>query len=169
VAAAPRAALGWRILDTIVDLATALAFLVMTGALALQVIFRYFLNRPIVWVEDFSILFFAWFVWLGGAAGMLEQKQIRVDVVDLYAPRAVRRVLEPLLTVLSIAFLVLVVVYGVKVTAYQRTAEYDVLPFSRAILYAVAPVIGSVMILNLMRALARQLRLGPGRVAGEER
>jgi len=42
----------------------------------------------------------------------------------------------------------------------QTTAEYDVLPFSRAVQYVVAPVVGSLMILSLLRVLVRQLRRG---------
>ncbi len=150
----------WRALDTFVDAATAVTFVVMTLALSLQVLFRYVLNRPLVWVEELSLLFFVWFVFLGGSVGMREERQIRVDLVDTYAPAAVRRVLEPLLTLLSLAFLGLVVFYGVKVTRFQTTAEYDVLPFSRAVQYAVAPVVGGLMILSLLRVLVRQLRRG---------
>jgi len=150
---------GWRVLDALVDLGTALCFLVMSLALAAQVFFRYVLNRPLVWPEDLSLLFFVWFVWLGGAAGMREGRQIRVDIIDVYGPLRVRRVLEPVLTVVSLAFLALVVTYGVKVTAFQRTAEYDVLPVSRAVLYVVAPIMGSVMSVYLLRILARQLGL----------
>lgn len=149
----------WRALDTLVDLGTAICFLVMSLALAVQVFFRYVLNRPLVWPEDLSLLFFVWFVWLGGAGGMREGRQIRVDIIDVYGPARLRRVLEPVLTVVALAFLALVVVYGVKVTAYQRTAEYDVLPVSRAVLYVVAPIMGSVMALYLVRILARQLGL----------
>jgi TRAP-type C4-dicarboxylate transport system permease small subunit len=154
----------WRALDTFVDVATAVTFVVMTLALGLQVVFRYVLNRPLVWSEELSLLFFVWFVFLGGSAGMRDERQIRVDVIDTYAPRAVRRVLEPVLTVLSLAFLAVVVFYGVKVTRFQTTAEYDVLPVSRAAQYAVAPVIGSLMILSLLRVLVRQLRRRGGDV-----
>lgn len=148
----------WKALDALVDVLTTGAFLAMTLALTLQVVFRYVLNRPLVWAEEVSLLFFVWFVWLGGAGGMREERQIRVDLMETYAPPSVRRVLEPALTVLSLAFLGLVVYYGVKVTAFQMTAEYDVLPVSRAVQYAVAPIGGSLMALYLLRVLARQLR-----------
>jgi len=150
----------WRALDAFVDVATAVTFVIMTLSLALQVVFRYVLNRPLVWSEELALLFFVWFVFLGGSAGMRDERQIRVDVIDLYLPTSVRRVLEPLLTLLSLAFLALVVFYGIKVTQFQTTAEYDVLPVSRAAQYAVAPVVGSLMILSLLRVLVRQLRRG---------
>lgn len=157
----------WSLLDTALDVLTALSFLVMALTLTLQIVARYLLNWPLAWPEEFSLLLFVWSVWLGGAGGIREGRQIRIDVIDSYAPAAVRRVLEPALTVLSLAFLALVIWYGVKVTGFQRTAEYDILPVSRAVLYVVAPVMGSIMALYLMRILARQLGFlqdpGPGR------
>ncbi len=151
----------WTLLDTTLDVLTALSFLLMALTLTLQIVARYVLNWPLAWPEEFSILFFAWSVWLGGAGGMREGRQIRIDVIDFYAPASVRRILEPALTILSLAFLALVVWYGVKVTESQSTAEYDILPVSRAVLYAVAPVMGSIMALYLLRILARQLGLVP--------
>jgi TRAP-type transport system small permease protein len=153
----------WALLDTTLDVLTALSFLVMALTLTLQIVARYVLNWPLAWPEEFSILFFVWSVWLGGAGGMREGRQIRIDVIDLYAPASVRRILEPALTILSLAFLALVVWYGVTVTESQSTAEYDILPVSRAVLYAVAPVMGSIMALYLLRDLARQLGFVPNR------
>ncbi|MGP1679319.1 MAG: TRAP transporter small permease [Burkholderiales bacterium] len=156
----------WTLLDTALDILTAASFLVMALTLTLQIVARYVLNWPLAWPEEFSILLFAWSVWLGGAGGMREGRQIRIDVIDSLAPASVRRVLEPALTMLSLAFLAVVIWYGVKVTESQSTAEYDILPVSRAVLYVVAPVMGSIMALYLLRILARQLGLvsdpGPG-------
>lgn len=155
----------WTLLDTALDILTAVSFLIMALTLTLQIVARYVLNWPLAWPEEFAILLFVWSVWLGGAGGMREGRQIRIDVIDIYAPASVRRVLEPVLTLLSLAFLAVVIWYGVKVTGFQRTAEYDILPVSRAVLYAVAPVMSSIMALYLLRILARQLGLvaDPGR------
>lgn len=149
----------WTLLDTALDVLTALSFLVMALTLTLQIVARYLLNWPLAWPEEFSLLLFVWSVWLGGAGGMREGRQIRIDVIDSYAPASLRRVLEPVLTTLSLAFLALVIWYGVKVTESQLSAEYDILPVSRAVLYAVAPVMGSIMALYLLRILGRQLGL----------
>ena len=151
----------WTLLDTVLDVATAVSFVVMALTLTLQIVTRYILNWPLAWPEELSLLFFVWSVWLGGAGGMREGRQIRIDVIDLYAPKAVRRVLEPVLTFLSLGFLALVIWYGIKVTESQSSAEYDILPVSRAVLYAVAPIMGSIMALYLLRILAIQLGLAP--------
>lgn len=149
----------WSLLDTTLDVLTAVSFLVMALTLTLQILARYVLNWPLAWPEEFSILLFAWLVWLGGAGGMRDGRQIRIDVIDSLAPASVRRVIEPALTILSLAFLAVVIWYGVKVAESQGSAEYDILPVSRAVFYAVAPVMGSIMALYLLRILARQLGL----------
>lgn len=153
----------WTVLDTVLDVATAVSFVVMASTLTLQIVARYILNWPLAWPEEFSILFFVWSVWLGAAGGMREGRQLRIDVIDIYAPASVRRILEPVLTILSLGFLALVIWYGVKVTGFQSTAEYDILPVSRAVLYAVAPIMGSIMALYLLRLLACQLGILPDR------
>ena len=72
---------------------------------------------------------FVWLIWLGGATGMRDERQIRVDFFEQFFPLWLRNFFTLFNTALSILFMVLVVFYGVKVTAVQMSAEYDALPF----------------------------------------
>ena len=97
---------------------------------------------------------------------MREERQIRIDFAETYSPKQIKRILLPANTILSMVFLVFVIYYGVQVTESQMSAVYDILPFSRAILYAAAPVGGSLMFLTLARVLVRQIRrYSPGQKA----
>jgi TRAP-type C4-dicarboxylate transport system permease small subunit len=138
----------------------------MSLVLAVEVVFRYLLNRPLSWTLEVSLFCFVWLVWLGAIGYMREERQIRIDFAETYTPKRVQRVLLPLNTALSMVFLLVVIYYGVLVTDSQRSAVYDILPFSRAIVYAAAPVGGSLMFLTLARVLIRQIRrYSPGREA----
>jgi TRAP-type C4-dicarboxylate transport system permease small subunit len=148
----------WKVIDRIVDSLAALLLLATSSVLALQVIYRYLLNRPLGWPLEVSLLCFVWMVWLGGAAGMREERQVRIEFAEKYLPHSVQRILIPLSTLLSLAFMAFVVFYGVRVAESQMSAEYDILPFPRGILYAVAPVVGVLMFLYLIRVLIRQIR-----------
>ena len=160
----------WKFMDRAVDSLAALFLLITSAVLALQVFFRYVLNRPLAWPLEVSLFCFVWLVWLGGIGGMREERQIRIEFAEKYAPKAVQRILIPGATVLSLIFLVFVIYYGIQVADSQMSAEYDILPFSRGILYAVAPVGGSLMFLTLVRVLVRQVRrYSPGASQGEER
>ena len=148
----------WRIVDLVVDSLAALLLLVMSSVLALEVVFRYVVNRPLSWTLEVSLFCFIWLVWLGAIGHMREERQIRIDFAETYTSRRIQRVLLPTNTILAMVFLVFVIYYGVQVTDSQRSAVYDILPFSRAILFAAAPIGGSLMLLTLARVLVRQIR-----------
>lgn len=154
----------WKVMDWLVDSLAAVFLVVMSLVLALQVVFRYVLNRPLSWPLEVSLFCFVWLVWLGAIGYMREERQIRIDFAETYSPKSIQRFLLPANTVLSMVFLVFVVYYGVQVAESQMSAVYDILPFSRGILYAAAPVGGSLMFLTLARVLVRQIqRYSPGR------
>lgn len=156
----------WKVMDWLVDSLAAVFLVAMSLVLALQVVFRYVLNRPLPWPLEVSLFCFVWLVWLGAIGGMREERQIRIEFAEKYSPRPIQRILVPANTVLSMVFLVLVVYYGVHVAESQMSAVYDILPFSRGVLYSVAPVCGSLMFLSLVRVLVRQVRrYSPGRKA----
>ena len=78
--------------------------------------------------------------------------------VEQFFPIPLRNFFKLFNSALSIVFMILVVYYGVKVTAVQTTAEYDALPFSRGVLFVVAPLVGSLMTLYLTGVLVRQIK-----------
>jgi len=148
----------WKVVDWIVDTLAAIFLLATSFILALQIFFRYILNRPLSWPLEVSLFCFVWLVWMGGVGGMREEKQIRIEFAEKYLPKPIRRILIPANTALSLVFLVFVIYYGVQVAESQMTAVFDILPFSRGVLYAVAPVGGSLMFITLVRVLARQVQ-----------
>jgi TRAP-type C4-dicarboxylate transport system permease small subunit len=147
----------WKVIDWIVD-SLAAAFLLATSfVLALQVIFRYLLNRPLAWPLEVSLFCFVWLVWMGGVGGMREEKQIRIEFAEKYLPLSIQRILIPANTIFSLIFLGFIIYYGVQVAESQMTAVFDILPFSRGVLYAIAPLGGSLMFISLVRVLIRQI------------
>jgi TRAP-type C4-dicarboxylate transport system permease small subunit len=73
-----------------------------------------------VWTLEVSLFCFVWLMWVGAIGCIREERQIRIDFVEKYAPMALRRILVPATTLLSMAFLVLVIYYGVYVAESQR-------------------------------------------------
>ena len=130
----------------------------MMLVLCLQIIYRYVLESPLVWATPLSMLLFVWGIWLGGAAGIRDENQIRVELAEQFLPRPVRRILLPVISLLSAAFLVLVVARSFAILELQAETIYDTLPFNRDVLFTIVPVIGTVMILQCLRVCYRQLR-----------
>jgi TRAP-type C4-dicarboxylate transport system permease small subunit len=148
----------WKVIDRMVDALAAGFLLVMSGVLALQVFFRYVLNRPLSWPLEVSLFCFVWLVWLGAIGSMREERQIRIEFAEKYLPRGGQRIVIPATTIVSLIFLGFIVFYGVQVAESQMSAVYDILPFSRGVLYAIAPIAGCLMFLTLVRVLIRQIR-----------
>ena len=89
---------------------------------------------------------------------MRDENQIRVELAEIYFPMQVRRFLFPLLTLLSIGFLILVIAKSPRIIQLQSTAVYDTLPFNRDALFLVVPIVGSLMVIALLRVFLRQIR-----------
>jgi len=153
----------WKVVDWTVDTLATVLLLAMSVILGLEIFFRYLLNRPLVWTLEVSLFCFVWLMWVGAIGSIREERQIRIDFVEKYAPMSLRRILVPATTLLSMAFLVLVIYYGVYVAESQMSAVFDILPFSRGVQYAAAPIGGTLMLLSLVRVFMRQIhRYFPG-------
>lgn len=146
------------ILDRLLDNLGALAFMGMMLVLCLQIVFRYVLQSPLVWATPMAMFFFVWGIWLGGAAGMRDENQIRVEIGEQFLPVSIQRWLMPAISLSSSAFLVFVIAKSPRIIELQSSAVYDTLPFNRDVLFVVAPVVGTVMALQLLRVFVRQIR-----------
>ena len=147
----------WKYFDKAIDNAAAICLLAMSTIITIQVFYRYVLNDPLLWPLEGSLLLFVYLVWLAGAAGMRDGKEIRIELAETYLPPKVTRILQPILTAISIGIMVLVVILGIKVVGFQSTNVYDSFPFSRGVLFAVAPIVGSIMFAYLVRRFIRQI------------
>lgn len=148
----------WKKLDRLIDFLAASCLILMVAIVALQVFYRYILNRPLLWPLEVSLFLFVYLVWFGGTAGIRDGREIRIELAEKYLPLSIKIFLMPLLSIISIGLIVLVVYYGVKVTNFQKTGIYDAIPFPRSILFAVAPIVGGLMGIYLLRRLIGQLR-----------
>ena len=147
----------WKIIDKVLDSMAGICLLIMSGSLAVQIVYRYILNSPLFWPLPVSLYFFVWMVWLGGAAGMRDERQMRMELAERNLPQTIRRFLEPAKTLTALGLLILIVYKSFEVVEIQGDAIYDTFPVSRSVLFIVAPIMGSVMVIFHLRLLYRQL------------
>ena len=146
------------ILDRALDNLGALAFMGMMLVLCLQIVFRYFLQSSIIWATPMAMFLFVWAIWFGGAAGIRDENQIRVEFSEQFLPVSIQRILLPAITLASAAFLVLVIAKSGRIIELQSTAVYDTLPFNRDVLFVVVPIVGSIIVLQCIRVFVRQVK-----------
>ena len=130
----------------------------MIFVLGVQIFYRYVLSAPIVWGLPLSLFLFIWAIWIGGAIGIRDQSQIKVELAERFLPHGIKRILMPGISLVSSLFLLLVIYKSFEVVELQSSAIYDTLPFSRAYLFVVVPIVGSVMFIQCIRVFLRQIR-----------
>jgi len=116
-------------------------------ALIVQVVFRYFVNMPMGWTDELSLIAWTWLVLWGAAFVVRERDEIRFELLHASVPQRIRRGMTLFaaasLVVLFAVSLPAVVDY-VTFMRVQRTAylhiRFDWL-FSVYILFAVSAIL----------------------------
>lgn len=116
-------------------------------ALIIQVVFRYFVNMPMGWTDELSLIAWTWLVLWGAAFVVRESDEIRFELLHASVPQRIRRGMT------FIAAASVVVLFAVSLPAVvdyvtfmkvQRTAylhvRFDWL-FSVYILFAIAAIL----------------------------
>lgn len=119
--------------------------LVMTLVLFAQIIFRYFLEQPLIWSEELALVLMIWITFLGSALLLATKEHISIDfVVEMMSPLW-RRIVAACVALMLLVFNV-ALVYGAWLVA-QRTAGSTSpgLGVSMAWHYA-GPVIGGALL-----------------------
>ena len=81
---------------------------VMFFAFIVQIVFRYFLNFPVGWTSELSVVMWLWLVLWGAAFVVKEREEIRFDILSELAGRRARIVMG------IVAALALLVLYGMS-------------------------------------------------------
>jgi C4-dicarboxylate transporter DctQ subunit len=131
---------------------------VMFVAFIVQIVFRYFLNFPIGWTSELSVITWLWLVLWGAAFVVKEREEIRFDLVHGAVSARARRVMG-ILTGLSIVILyALSLPATVKYVSFMKVEKTSYLKipfdwlFSIYVLFLVAVIVRYLWILsNLLR------------------
>lgn len=132
----------WRllaVLGTVERFLGAALVVVIVLMISVQVVTRYALDQPIVWVEDVATFAFIWASFLGAAAGMKELRHIRIETfVDRLSPTA-RAVGHALLYAVMLACCVVLARYAWGVMDIEARSSTISLPVNlpRHLFYSV--------------------------------
>ena len=137
----------FRILEKLLRVAVAALVVTILVMVSAQVVFRYALEAPIVWSEEFTTLCYQWLSYLGAALAVRYRANFGVDfVVRLLGPRwkSVLVWLEHAVVWLLAIFMML---YGWRIVQSSAVQMYPTLPFSVGTGYLVLPISGALFIL----------------------
>jgi len=137
-----------------------LAILMAAASLAIlaQVFFRYVLNAPISWAEEFAVLLFAWIIFLGAAYVQRTDSHLSIDSLRRIAGPRLALALD-LLRAGIIALSAIVIIWqGIALSLRTLPLLYPAMGVSRSLLYVSAPVCFAVGLVYLAADLMRRWR-----------
>ena len=125
---------------------------------ALQVFFRYVLERPLSWSEEVSVYLFIWSSFLAAAVLVGKNDHFSIPIFVAMLPSRAQRVIDLIGVLLCLTFSLIVVL---KSSAWS----YRMLPFftpilqlSQGAVYAVLPFCGLYMVIHLVVRLIEIVR-----------
>ena len=149
----------WRFLEQALRAVVAALVVTIVVMVAGQVVFRYAVQEPIVWSEEFTTLCYQWLSYLGAALAVRYRAHYGVDLlVRLLGPR-MRRALEWLEHAVVWSLGAFMIVYGWRIVESSALQMYPTLPFSVGTGYLVLPIAGVLfMLMDLPVMLERRIR-----------
>ena len=127
---------------------------------AAQVVFRYAVQEPIVWSEEFTTLCYQWLSYLGAALAVRYRAHYGVDLFVRFLGPRWKRLLEWLDHAVVWSLALFMVVYGWRIVESSALQMYPILPFSVGTGYLVLPIAGVLFMLMDLPVL-RERRTRP--------
>ncbi len=128
-----------RLIDRAVDAVAVVAFTGMFGCVIAQVVFRYFLDDPLVWSDELARYLFVWVSFLGWIIAARKRSHLAIDMaLARLGPRG-RAALRGLGALAAIAFAAILAWYGWRIALRNADVETTALFFSQGVVYAIVP------------------------------
>lgn len=146
----------------------------LTAALAvivpLGVFFRYALGAALPWTDELGGFLLAWITFLGSVMALNRHAHVGFDQITQSLPAVLRRAVTVTLDLALAAFLVILVVYGSRVSARLMGQMAVSMPLPTGLVYSVLPISGLLMLIVLVArhtGIARMPDAGHGGLAAK--
>ena len=134
---------------------TALALL--AGLQILQVFFRYFLNRPLAWVDETSRYLFVWMVMVGAGLAMGKAAHFSIEFIKNIMPEPLQIISAVIVDLVTIAFTVGVIWYGMLLLKAASTQVTPTLQMPFWVPYSAIPAAGALIIIHVLFRIINDL------------
>lgn len=136
----------------------------MFVAFIVQIVFRYFLNFPIGWSSELSVVCWLYMVLLGAAFWLKEHDEIRFDLVSGSLGPTGRRVVGIVVAAAAVVLFAMAMPATVKYVAFMKVEKSSYLNIRLDVLYSVYVVFAVAIIVRYAWAIWSIVR---GEVPGE--
>lgn len=150
----------YRILSRVVETAVIAISSVIVGIVVIEVGLRYLFSSSLIFTEELARYLMVWIVFLGSAIAVRDGAHIRISMLLNRMPSNVQKWVTIVAEVLTLVFLSVVVVEGVRILPKQLTqipVTFDVPLFY---FYLAIPVGSLLMMIFILPRLWQGLRSG---------
>ncbi|MDR0539160.1 MAG: TRAP transporter small permease [Spirochaetaceae bacterium] len=126
------------------------------------------IGKPLNWAVDVSLLLFAWVVFLGADLALRRADFVRVDMLISKFPQKVQKALYYLFYLAAIAFLGILVLYGIPLCIDNKQRLFQTLGISYSYATVSAPVGAFLLIITIVIKLVSHWKDAAIEVKGKE-
>lgn len=137
-----------RILRKATENAVVLMFVVLVGVVFFQVVARYVFNRPPAWTEELARYCQVWIILLTSPLCIRKGSHLAVDYLGHRLSARNRLVLEVCVHILIVAYVVVVLVYGIQLMVVGRFQVSPAMGIPMSWIYSVFPLAGALMLVE---------------------
>lgn len=130
----------------------------MFVAFLIQIVFRYFLNFPIGWTSELSVVTWLYMVLLGSAFWLKESEEIRFDLISGRLRPQGRRVVGLIVAVAAIVLFGMALPATVSYVGFMKVESSSYLKIRLDILYSIYVVFAVAVIVRYLWAIVSLLR-----------
>ncbi len=136
-------------INKVFEFYSVLLLVLVIASISTQVIFRYVLRNPLIWIEEVTRIFFIWMIFMGSIVAHSKLAHPRVEFfTERYFPNFTKIFIKILLNVSILGFLVLMMVYGFNLATRLRTVSMSTTGISQLYVYIAIPIAAVVMMIN---------------------
>jgi TRAP-type C4-dicarboxylate transport system permease small subunit len=147
-------------INRVVEFLLSVLGLGMALLVAVQVFFRYALNNSIFWSEELARFLLVWLTFLGASVVYFRGAHASVDFLYKRAGLGSRRVMNILVHLFSLAFFLVMAVYGWQFAHFIRLQVSAALNLPKWIPHSIIPLSGAILALHSLNFLWRELKGG---------
>jgi len=152
-------------IDGVTKIATTIGFAGLFLCVMMQIVWRYILKIPLPWSEEVARYLLVWISLLAVAIAFRNDSHIRLDFFITRCPRPLRRFVWVLFNLLTLAFLALLVGYGIPNALLGKntfspglSGSFSTMTFTLFLPYLSVPVAAGIMILNFLDYIFHNLK-----------
>lgn len=143
-----------------VEIVVVSLFAVLTVSVFAQVVARYVFNSPPAWTEELARFCQVWIVLLTSSICVRKGSHLAVDYLGPSLPPAASKALGVATGVLIIAYSAVVTVWGFRLMAVGSLQVSPAMQVNMAVVYAVFPIAGLLMVIEGTLAAMNRFRAG---------